>query len=385
MMLFVRTWLVCGFLFVVLLPAGGEAAPVSFVIHSRVPVSLEVKGYHGLIETILFHGSLRAGEQQKIDTSYQGLALLVFAGGQQYPLLTNETSCRVLISSPARPPSFAGCPENSALYRAISENIQVPEKYGTAKLMMTARHLLDSVTTVRTPADLRNKRQEFLDFVQDNYPQLQYSDMVRRLMARSFMMHEYVDYHVPGSPAAEIKKRFEQAVLGNVQAWLETLSPFLPGHEILNYCVSLYYNRSMVTMAGRIMDAFPDHAWCPGTEVAALPDMPPDLPILAPATNSTRKLADLSGQKTFALVSEKCPVSLAATVLKGRTMAKHTARDLLIILPLEPLSETILAMNRMIRNSTLLFVNNEQWRKDTLPRQVKLPCFVQPGQGMPSQ
>jgi len=66
MRLFVRTWIISVFLFAVLLPGGGEAASAaSFVIHSQVPVSLEINGYKGLAGTTLFQGGLRAGEQQK--------------------------------------------------------------------------------------------------------------------------------------------------------------------------------------------------------------------------------------------------------------------------------------------------------------------------------
>ncbi len=76
--------------------------------------------------------------------------------------------------------------------------------------------------------------------------------MIRRLVGQYFMMHEYVDYHIEGAPAADIKKRYQKEFLAGVGDWLKILSPHISETEILNYCVSLYYNRSMVTLASLI-------------------------------------------------------------------------------------------------------------------------------------
>jgi hypothetical protein len=84
-------------------------------------------------------------------------------------------------------------------------------------------------------------------------------------MAQYFMMQEYVNYHTEGIPASDIKVKYQQAVLDGVGNWLEILSTHIPGYEILNYCVSLYYNRSMVTLASLIIENFRAVAYCPGS------------------------------------------------------------------------------------------------------------------------
>jgi len=80
--------------------------------------------------------------------------------------------------------------------------------------------------------------------------------MVKRLIAQYFMMHEYVNYHTEGASATDIRLQYQKAILSGVGSWLEILKSQISEHEIMNYCVSLYFNRSMVTLASLIIENY---------------------------------------------------------------------------------------------------------------------------------
>ena len=80
-------------------------------------------------------------------------------------------------------------------------------------------------------------------------------------MAQYFMMHEYVDYHGDAALATDIRLQYQKAVFEGVESWIEILNRHIPDHEILNYCVSLYYDRSMVTLASLIIEKYRNAAY----------------------------------------------------------------------------------------------------------------------------
>ncbi len=371
----VQRSLIIFLLFICSVLAANDADCAKLFIHSKTAVAIEIVGFNSLAETSLFKGNLKPDSKHEINTSYRGLALLVFAGGQSYPVIIGDESFPVTIANPAEPPSFANSAENDFFYKALTNKTQVPEQYAFASLMIQAKYLLDSSHSIRTAQELRAGKKEFQQFVAENYQNLRHSDMIRRLLGQYFMMHEYVDYHIEGAPASNIKKRYQKEILTGVADWLKILSPHISEQEILNYCVSLYYNRSMVTLASLIVDTFKDAAYCPGDAPETL-SFPDDLQILAPGQNKTENLGTIKGNKLIAFVSEHCPVSMVAAVSKARKMAKEKQTIPLIVAPLEKLSGKHLAMSRMIRNGKLLFVSDEKWRKENLTKKIKLPLFI---------
>jgi hypothetical protein len=139
----------------------------------------------------------------------------------------------------------------------------------------------------------------------------------------------------------------------------------------------------MVTLAGLIIENFKESAFCPGTEKEIF-DFPGDL-LITGADESTdrskdgikeRTLADLKVDKLIAFVSDDCPVSLVATIIKARQLANQKEALPVIVAPLEKLSENHLAMSKMIHGGNLLFINDEEWRKDNLATKIKLPLFI---------
>ncbi len=358
------------------------AAPVpiwaGLVIQSQTAIEIELTGYNGLNERSLFKGDLAAGSKHEIDTPYRGLALLVFSGGQSYPLIIGDESFTAMLTSPADPPTFAGSPENVHFYKSLSGGDLIPEKYAIAGLMIQAKKLLESTHSIRTVQELTTKKNEFHNFIEKHYQSLQHSDMIKRLLAQYFMFHEYADYQTKGAPAANIRVRYQKEVLNGVGSWLEVLKPHLPEQEIVNYCVSLYYNRSMVALASLIIQNFKDDAYCPGGADVTF-SFPGDLRITDGSGSKKRKFADFKGKKIIAIVSEDCPVSMVATISKARRFSRQKENVPVIVATLEPLSKSHKVMAKMIRDEKLWFIKDEKWRQENLSKRIKLPFFVTVG------
>jgi hypothetical protein len=355
----------------------GDSAGALINLHSQTAVDLQLVGYDGLKEISLARMTLPAGGSATVDTPYNGLGVLVFAGGQSYPVILEDASFSLHIENAARPPSFAGSKANNSFYAILTGNDKVaaPSEDGFALLMIQAKQLLESSPAIRTIAEVTAKKKEFQAFVRDQYENLRHSDMVRRLVAQSFMMHEYVDYHSAGVPATGVKARYQEEVLQGVESWLAVLDPCLPRHEIVNYCLSLYFERSMVTLAALIADRFHDDAFCPG-ESREKWTFPPDLSVIGAEGSGEMKLAAIPGRKVIAFVADDCPASMVATVVRARQSADGNKGAQVIVAPLQQLSETHLRMNSMVSGGGMLFIDDEEWRRENLAEKIRLPLFV---------
>jgi hypothetical protein len=364
-----------GFLFVLLLPAGGEAAPVSFVIHSQATVSLEIKGYNGLTETTVFKGSLSAGEQQEIETSYQGLALLCFDKGQQYPIILGGQPFILRITGPDNPPLFTGSTENEFFYTLLTGQKPGTGHFGFPLLMVEAKQLLESSHSIRTVSELAAMKEKFHRFVRTNYQYLQHTDMLRRLISQYFMMHEYVDFHVKGALAGDIQEQYRKAVIGGVENWIKILKPHIPEPEVLNYCVSLYYNRSMVTLAHLIVRSLSDYAYCPGNILKNI-QVSEDVSVFDAEGNNKGVVKNFSGNGILAFVSADCPVSMVETVIRARKAAGQGKNRVVIVVPVQKISDKHWAMRRMLTSGNMFFVKDEKWRVINTAEDIRLPLFV---------
>lgn len=125
------------------------------------------------------------------------MALLWFSQGQAYPVIPGDERFTLNIAGPAEPPSFTGSKANEYLYAQLNGKAQgtaaTPDDF--ALLMIRAKQLLEASYSIRTVAELSASKKELHAFVRDQYQNLRHSDMVRRLVAQYFMMHEYVAYH----------------------------------------------------------------------------------------------------------------------------------------------------------------------------------------------
>jgi hypothetical protein len=368
-------YLVAGLLLFVISLTGCASNTGGFAVHSQMAVEIELNGYDGLSETGIYKGAMNANSKHQIKTPYRGLALLSFSGGQRYPVILGDEPFTLNISDPSQTPTFTGSTENNLLYKSMSGYDSIPEQYDFVKLMIQAKELLESTHSIKTIEELTAKKQEYHEFVGKHYASLKHSDMIRRLLAQYFIFHEYINYHVEGEPATQIRVKYQQEVVSGVGSWIEILSPQIPKQEVLNYCVSLYYDRSMVTLASLIIDNFRDVAYCSGTEKKASV-FPGDLRITKAKGAKVRKLDDLKGDKLIAYVSDDCPVSMVETVIKARQMAAKKENIPVVVAPLQKLSGSHFAMARMVSNGNMYFIDDEAWRKANLNANVKLPLFV---------
>jgi hypothetical protein len=188
------------------------------------------------------------------------------------------------------------------------------------------------------------------------------------------MMHEYAEYHVEGKPATDIKKRYNEAVLSGVTSWLDILSPYLSKPEILNYCVSLYYDRSMVSLASLIMEKYRDYAFCAGGQQKPMV-FPGEIKVTDMSGREKGTLADFNGKKVIAFVSKDCPVSMIAAVSRARELSDQKGTVPLIVAPVEKIPAQHLAMAKMVRGERMLFIDNEKWRESILREKIRLPLF----------
>ncbi len=348
----------------------------TFTIHTRTAVDMTLTGFDGLKDFPIFQAKISDDNQQEITTPYRGLALLGFAGGQSYPVIIGEDPFVLQITDPGQPPPFIDSRENEFLYRSLTDSEAVAnETFPFAKVLLQAKRLLESTYAINTPEQLTAKKEELTAFVSQNYQSLRHSDMVQRLMAQSFMMHEYVNYHREGEPATAIQQQYQQEVLDSVSGWLKALSPYIPASEIVNACVIFYYDRSMVTMAALIIDRFPAEAICPGEPGATSP-LPHSLKVKDAHGKPHGTLADINGNKTIALVADDCPVSMTVAVAKARELARRKTANPLIVAPLQPLNSNHLAMAKMIRDEKILFIDDEKWFREQPATRPRLPLLV---------
>lgn len=367
--------MVTGTLFLISILSWAGSARSSFDIQAKETVQLEIKGYNGLAETTLFASELAQGVRQHIMTSYRGLALLLFEQGQTYPVILSEQPFLLTTGSPDVQPTFTNSEVNEYFYTRLLGGKTEDTQFDFANLMIEAKQLLDATGSIRTVDELQAMKERFHQFARSHFPPLSRSDMLRRLISQYFMMHEYVDYHVAGAPATDIQQRYRQAVMDGVKNWLDILQPDIPQHEVLNFCVSLYLDRSMVTIASKIMEKFRELAYCPGEKMLP-PVFPPDLRVIdADGRQST--LQQLDGDKIITFISDDCPVSKVAAVVEARRLIRQPNAARLIILSLQPLSENHLSLQRMVSGGSIHFVDDEPWRKGNLSTNMELPWFIQ--------
>lgn len=374
-----RSIFIC-FLLIYAIFSGPDSAWAKLVIHSQASVEIELLGYNGLAVSSIFKGNLSADSKHELTIPYRGLALLVFTGGQRYPVIIEEKTFVLEIASPREPPFFVGSGDNDFLYKLLSGGSPPRGQFYFPSLMLQAKDLLDSSDSIKTILELTAKKKEFQEFVRMHYESLKHSDMIRRLIAQYFMMHEYVDFRTEGVQATDVRAEYQKEVLDGVGEWLEILKPHLSDQEIINYCVSLYYDRSMVTLASLIIENFRDVAYCTGDEKVKF-GFPGDMLITEVKGTKARKLDTFKGNKLIAFVSDDCPVSMVETVNEARKFAAKKENVPVIVVPMQKLSSDHFSMAKMVNNGNMFFVADEKWRKSNLAEKIELPLFIWLGDG----
>jgi len=335
---------------------------VTFLNNSKMVVDFKIQGYDGLKNIELFSGSLPVGGSQRVNVPYTGLAMLIFSGGQQYPLIAGSKSDVVTITNVKELPTFTIEGDNRLFYNLLSGD-KLPEdgnEYGFAGQMIQGKELIDSSSSIKTVEELHDKKKEFQRFIKQNYQALSRSDLLRRLIGQYFMMHEYVAYHREEMVATDIQSLYRQEILDGMKSLLSILRDHIPENELLNYCVGLYYNRGMVTMAAFIMDNFKEIAYCDAEERQER-NFSADLKLVNADGSSAGVLGALKGEKIFISVSSDCLVSMVKAVIKARELSAANAQNsnkVLIVVPMEKLSAKHRAMSRQVSRAKMFYVAN---------------------------
>ncbi len=352
-----------------------ESAVADIIVDSHLDGHVKLIGFNGLDSFTLSDKTIYKRTYSTINTQYTGLILLKLSTGQTYPIISSKKPITIKILAPELPPEFIDSDENEYFYSLLSGSTSQTKSFRFPNLMITAKQLLESSYSIKTPQQLTEKKQEFQQFVIANYSLLKQSDMVRRLIAQSFMMHEYVDYHIEGQPATTIKTHYHNEILNCVRGWITALKETILSHEILNYCVSLYYDRSMISLAARIIHAYKDIAYCPGRDLKSI-ELPNELPLTTGNRNRQLKFGDIKGRKLIAFVSNECPASMVETVNTARQLHQKSDTQVIVV-PLQHLSDKHLSMSQLLSSGTLYFVDDDTWRKTSIPEDLQLPTFLQ--------
>jgi len=67
---------------------------------------------------------------------------------------------------------------------------------------------------------------------------------------------------------------------------------------------------------------------------------------------------------------------MVETVIKARELARQGKGAKLTVVTVQQLSEKHLAMRRMVANDNMVFVSDEKWLKENLPKDIRQPLFV---------
>ncbi|HIQ37838.1 MAG TPA: hypothetical protein EYH36_07565 [Desulfocapsa sulfexigens] len=346
------------FTFTIASPNRGQGQ-VKLLNQTETTVDFKLQGYAGLKNIEIFSGSLPAGGSRSVEVSYTGLAMLVFSGGQQYPIIVGSKSDVVTITDVRESPSFTAGGDNRLFYRLLMSGDELVEdegEYGFVRKMLQGKKLLDSSSSIKTVEELQDKKREFQEFIKQNYQDLFRSDLLRRLIGQFFMMHEYVSYHREDSSASDIQLRYRREVVSGVKSLLTILQDHIPENELLNYCVGLYYDRGMVTLAAFIIDNFKEISNCAEVDGRQKSDFSADLKLVNADGSAAGVLGALKDEKVFISVSLKCPVSMVKAVIKARELSSQNSSKVLIVVPMGTLTAKHRGMSRNVSGARMLYV-----------------------------
>jgi len=303
---------------------------ITIILKPDKSIEFVLMGFNGFDSYIIKQAIIDSGSQVKFSADYQGLALLIFQEGQQYPVIISKTGeakndeCHaedkrsiqrkliIHIHNPDMPPDIKYSPENKFLYEWLSaymlqertilslqekqykkdepdtlifqlkkeqrkiqdqkqnhiEALSNPE-FQYAKTLLKARLLNESTYKIITIGELNAKKEAYHQFIDENYEILYHSDMLIELAKQYFMMHEYVSWVKEDISLA--KTHYQNAVVAGVGEWVKILQNRIPAEKVIEFCAELYYNRNMVTLATHIFDNFRNKFVTKNIEISFLP------------------------------------------------------------------------------------------------------------------
>jgi len=364
-----KTWLLFALIFFNSISFGQG----SIVFKTEAECHIQLKGFRGLKGFTLADMMLQQGQQViHDDFGYVGLGLIVFDGGQQFPLILNSDFIQVVIHVANTPPTITGSPENEWLYQILLEHqktnndlmslenslqsvydedpfrsamtnarnqLEVKKKeqsetisqssYPIAGTLLRARLLMESTYSITTMEILEEKKAEIFGFVKDNYGKLYYSDMLAELFNQYLMMEEFV---------FERKGSFEEAIIRSTNDWIENLNGLIEAKEVLSFAVTFYYNRSMVGYASVLMSAHPELVY--KSDAKNLPECMQmvdfsRMDIAETGNPFFNNLSTLEGMKVLLLVKGNDVFSKVETIMLARMIFDQKVKCTMVIIPVD--------------------------------------------------
>jgi hypothetical protein len=131
----------------------------------------------------------------------------------------------------------------------------------------------------------------------------------------------------------------------------------------------------MVTLAHLIVRSLSDYAYCPGNILKNI-QVSEDVSVFDAEGNNKGVVKNFSGNGILAFVSADCPVSMVETVIRARKAAGQGKNRVVIVVPVQKISDKHWAMRRMLTSGNMFFVKDEKWRVINTAEDIRLPLFV---------
>jgi len=328
------------------------ATEIEFQNNSGLDIA--ILGYEGFNKYELLDIT---SEQNQIITyciEYKGLAILRFPTGQSYPVYFDTTAFQIIVNDPNSPPEFINSPDNEWLYNWL--RTKNPEELNTnqfigIKVLIKARLLNESTYVLKTKEELQSKKEEYKKFLKPNIHYLFNSDMLIQLCRQYLMMNEYVVHS---------KMEFQDQVNEDVDNWIDMVSGYIKPDEAVRFILEIFYGRSMVAIAGSILDCNTEILLNNHIESQFKPDGKfPDLNVHTADSEYGWKLSQNNGEKIISVVGEEDVIAKVSTIINAREMEDNNLQIPIIIIPIDTLSSSHYVMDRMF-TGTLYFAEKNK-------------------------
>jgi hypothetical protein len=290
---------------------------------------------------------------------YRGFILLVMEDGRIFPLILDKKKTKIFLNSYSEVPQFAGDEENTFLYTVLTSNQQFAgkkmviaegsrffqtndpfrpvldgemdslvarkerleksiwaRKEGMAGLLIQGKSLIESTSEITTREQLDDQKTKILKFIQSHQEDLRHTDMLRQLAYQYEMMNEYIRWG---------KYPYEVVMVNDVGTWIDSLGKQLGSHQIVNYFLQFYLDRSMVSMAIRIAEKYESYSLCPALnegEADSLSDMEIKISDTRSGIGNLKKMSFL---KILFFYNSGCPACIAEQISLMRTLKQEKA------------------------------------------------------------
>jgi len=319
-----------------------------------------ITGYNYLKNDTIGMIDLNTQGEGVLKHNYIGFALITVAGTRQYPIIINKGYTTIELIPGSKTPKFGNCKDNAFLYRtliakeelmrkrmtidealesfddndpfrksliaekeklstkeiSLNKNIKDSSVFYVSALLMQAKELMETTYGIKTEAELKDRKNAFLTFINKNIKTLRYSDMIQQLAGQYVMMNEYV---IIGQ-----NNHYNQ-VLVDVEDWIKKFGKSIGSKQIAEHFMNIYAGRSMYGVAGRIAERFHKETACKiNTKTFELKGDKKSIIIEAEIKNSkagdnTIKLKNIPSQyKILIYHSNKCSASYVQNIMLSR-------------------------------------------------------------------